>query len=125
MNEKHKVVVETRTLFIEEQSEPEKNRYVFAYAIKIRNEGTHLVQLLRRNWLITDSNGKVEEVNGSGVVGKQPALHAGESFEYTSGAVLETDVGVMSGKYLFIGEGGEHFFVPIPQFTLSIPRTLH
>jgi ApaG protein len=125
MNEKNTIVVETLSRFIQEQSDPAHDRYVFAYTITISNRGTQGVKLLSRAWLITDSNGKIEEVRGEGVVGKQPYLKPGQMFRYTSGAVLETAVGVMQGHYFFSGDDGENFSVPIPQFTLSIPRTLH
>ena len=113
------------TCFLDEQSAPEEGRYVFTYTIHIRNDGKVPARLLRRHWLITDGNGKVQEVVGEGVVGEQPWLRPGEDFEYTSGAVLETAVGTMQGSYDMIGDDGTHFDAPIPAFTLSMPRTLH
>lgn len=125
MNEKNKIVVEAIPQFIKEQSAPDKNRYVFAYTITISNRGEKPAKLLSRQWLITDSNGKIQEVNGDGVVGKQPYLKPGDVFRYTSGAILETAVGVMQGNYFFVEDDGSQFVAPIPKFTLSIPRTLH
>ena len=113
------------TCFLDEQSAPEEGRYVFAYTIHIRNEGNVPARLLGRRWLITDGNGKVQEVVGEGVVGEQPWLRPGEGFEYTSGAVLETDIGTMRGSYDVLADDGTRFAAPIPPFTLSVPRTLH
>ena len=113
------------TCFLDDQSVPEESRFVFAYTIHIRNEGKVPARLLGRHWLITDGNGKVQEVVGEGVVGEQPWLRPGERFEYTSGAVLETDIGTMRGSYDMLADDGTRFAAPIPAFTLSIPRTLH
>lgn len=113
------------TRFLDEQSAPEENRYAFAYTIRIRNSGGVPARLLQRHWIITDANGKVQEVRGDGVVGEQPHLRPGELFEYTSGAVLETNVGTMHGSYHLVADDGTAFEAPIPPFTLSIPRTLH
>ena len=111
--------------FLDDQSVPEEGRVVFTYTIQIRNQGKHPARLLGRHWLITDGNGKVREVVGEGVVGEQPWLRPGEGFEYTSGAVLETDIGTMRGSYDMLADDGTRFAAPIPSFTLSIPRTLH
>ncbi|MFN7183237.1 MAG: Co2+/Mg2+ efflux protein ApaG [Thermomonas haemolytica] len=111
--------------FLDDQSAPEEGRYVFAYTIHIRNQGKVPARLLGRHWLITDGNGKVREVTGEGVVGEQPWLCPGEGFEYTSGAVLETDIGTMRGSYDMLADDGTRFAAPIPAFTLSVPRTLH
>jgi ApaG protein len=119
------IAISVATRFVDEQSRPSDNRYVFAYTITIQNTGEIGAQLLSRHWIITDGNGKVEEVRGDGVVGEQPQLRPGEEFQYTSGAVLETSVGVMRGSYRLVAEDGTMFEAPIPQFTLSIPRTLH
>ena len=113
------------TCFLDDQSAPEQGRYVFAYTIQIRNEGKVPARLLGRHWLITDGNGHVQEVVGEGVVGEQPWLRPGEGFEYTSGAVLETDIGTMRGSYDMLADDGTRFAAPIPPFTLSVPRTLH
>ena len=117
--------IDVDTRFLDEQSAPEEDRYVFAYTIHIRNQGKVPARLLGRHWLITDGNGKVREVVGEGVVGEQPWLRPGEGFEYTSGAVLETDIGTMRGSYDVLADDGTRFAAPIPPFTLSIPRTLH
>ena len=111
--------------FLDDQSAPEEGRYVFAYAIHIRNQGKVPARLLGRHWLITDGNGNVREVVGEGVLGEQPWLRPGEGFEYTSGAVLETDIGTMRGSYDMLADDGTRFAAPIPAFTLSVPRTLH
>ncbi len=118
-----KVDVETR--YIEEQSNPEQNYYVFAYTITIRNKGRQRAKLLTRHWIITDSNQKVQEVRGDGVVGEQPELRPGEQFVYTSGTMLETSVGTMRGSYEMLAEDGSRFDAPIEEFILSTPRVLH
>jgi ApaG protein len=125
MKEKNKILVKAMPHFIEAQSSPDDSRYVFSYTITITNEGTVPAKLLNRYWLITDSNGKVQEVRGDGVIGEQPYLKPGEMFRYTSGAVLETPVGTMQGQYAMRSDEGDNFNANIPQFTLSIPRTLH
>ncbi|PPC89455.1 MAG: Co2+/Mg2+ efflux protein ApaG [Methylobacter sp.] len=125
MNDKNKIIVEAEPYFIESQSSPNDNRYVFAYTITITNAGDVPAKLLTRHWLITDANGKVQEVRGSGVVGEQPYLKPGETFSYTSGAMIETPVGTMQGSYSMHSDEGEDFDARIPRFTLSIPRTLH
>lgn len=125
MSEKNKVLVEAKPQYIESQSSPEQNRFVFAYTITITNVGAVPARLLTRHWLITDANGKVQEVNGDGVVGENPHLNPGDSFRYTSAAMIETPVGVMQGKYKMVSDSGESFSAAIPKFTLSIPRTLH
>ncbi|MEW5834604.1 MAG: Co2+/Mg2+ efflux protein ApaG [Pseudomonadota bacterium] len=117
--------VRVHTRFVPDQSKPDDNRYVFAYTITLRNAGDVPAQLLRRHWVITDANGKVDEVRGDGVVGEQPWLRPGDDYEYTSGAVLETAVGTMAGSYQMLADDGTEFDAPIPTFTLSIPRTLH
>jgi ApaG protein len=125
MSEKNKVLVEAHPYYIEAQSAPDQNRFVFAYTVTITNVGSTPARLLTRHWLITDANGKIQEVNGEGVVGEHPHLSPGDSFRYTSAAMIETPVGVMQGKYLMQSDNGENFSAPIPKFTLSIPRTLH
>jgi len=117
--------IQIATRFVDEESEPEREHYVFAYTIRIRNLGRLPAQLLGRHWIITDGNGKVEEVRGEGVVGQQPRIEPGEQFEYTSGAVLETAVGSMQGSYDMVGDDGTRFDASIPPFTLAAPRTLH
>lgn len=127
MSEKQQyaISVAVQTRFLDEQSAPADNRYVFAYTIRIANVGAVPAKLLTRHWIITDANGKVQEVCGDGVVGEQPHLKPGEDFHYTSGAVLETAVGTMRGSYQMLADDGHRFDAPIAQFTLSIPRTVH
>lgn len=125
MNKKHQIEIDAVTHFLEAQSSPETDRYVFAYTITIHNAGEIPAKLLGRHWVITDANGKVQEVRGDGVVGEQPFLLPGGYFRYTSAALIETPVGVMSGEYNMLDDDGEAFEAVIPQFTLSIPRVLH
>ncbi len=108
-----------------ERSQPSKSQWFFLYTITIANEGTETVQLLTRHWIITDATGHVEEVRGPGVVGKQPILRPGESFEYTSGCPLTTPYGKMEGTYQMVDQAGERFDVTIAPFTLSEPYTVH
>jgi len=117
--------VNVATRFLDDQSAPQDNRFVFAYTITIRNAGLVPARLLARHWIITDGNGKVQEVRGDGVVGEQPWVRPGDDYEYTSGAVLETAVGTMRGSYEMLADDGTRFAAEIPQFTLSVPRTLH
>ena len=117
--------VDVRTRFLDDESAPADNRYVFAYTIRIANAGSVPAKLLTRHWIITDANGRVQEVRGDGVVGEQPWIRPGDDYEYTSGAVLETAVGTMVGSYQMLADDGTEFDAPIPTFTLSIPRTLH
>ena len=117
--------VDVDTLYIESESSPANSQYVFAYTITITNEGTEAAKLMTRHWVITDANGHVEEVHGDGVVGEQPYLKPGEGFQYTSGAVLKTPVGTMSGSYQMVADNGSNFDAEIPEFILSSPRTLH
>ena len=108
-----------------EHSEPDEDRYVFAYTITLVNRGSVAAKLLSRRWIITDSDNRTEEVEGEGVVGEQPTLKPGEGFRYTSGAVIETPVGTMHGSYKMLAEDGETFDTDIPEFVLSAPRVLH
>lgn len=119
------VEIEVEARFVPEQSKPESGHFVFAYTVSLRNLGVMPARLQTRHWVITDANGKVEEVRGEGVVGEQPRLQPGEGYNYTSGAVLETQVGTMRGAYQFHADDGTDFEVPIPEFVLSVPRTLH
>lgn len=119
------IAIRVGTHFLDDDSVPENNRYVFAYTIRICNTGQVPARLLTRHWIITDGNGKVQEVRGEGVVGEQPWLSPGECFEYTSGAVLETSVGTMHGSYGMLADDGTRFEASIPRFTLAAPRTLH
>ncbi|ARU30585.1 Co2+/Mg2+ efflux protein ApaG [Sulfuriferula sp. AH1] len=122
---KNHITIEVQTAFLPEQSDPELERYVFAYTITITNTGTVAAQLVSRHWIITDAEEHVQEVRGLGVVGEQPLLKPGESFEYTSGTALNTPVGTMQGSYQMIAEDGEHFDAEIAPFVLAMPRTLH
>ena len=126
MNTKsYDIEVKTRTLYIPDQSDPNTDRYVFAYTITMTNKGNIAAQLVSRHWVITDAANKVQEVRGKGVVGEQPHLRPGESFEYTSGSAIATPVGTMKGSYQMIADDGTQFDTPIPEFTLSMPRVLH
>lgn len=111
--------------FIPDQSDPDENRYLFAYTITITNIGEVPAQLVSRHWIITDAHNEVQEVRGLGVVGKQPLLKPGESFQYSSGSQLNTPVGTMKGTYQMVAEDGTHFEAEIPEFTLAMPRVLH
>jgi ApaG protein len=122
---RHRISVEVLTQYLEDQSEPRDNRYVFSYTITIRNEGPVAARLLARHWIITDANGRVQEVRGEGVVGEQPDLAPGQGFRYASGAVLETPVGVMQGSYQMISDTGERFDAPIAPFKLAVPGLVH
>ncbi|MDH3513740.1 MAG: Co2+/Mg2+ efflux protein ApaG [Gammaproteobacteria bacterium] len=124
-SDKHQIQIDVRTSYLPGQSEPGQNRYVFAYTITITNSGTMPARLMTRHWIITDANEQKREVHGEGVVGEQPYLLPGTSFQYTSGTILETPVGTMSGSYQMIADDGTTFDAEIPSFTLSIPRTLH
>jgi ApaG protein len=111
--------------YLAEQSDEAAARFVFAYTITLRNTGSVAAQLVSRHWIITDAQGLVQEVRGLGVVGAQPLLEPGESFEYTSGASIATAVGTMKGSYQMVATDGIRFEAPIPEFTLSVPRVLH
>jgi ApaG protein len=121
----HKIRVDVDTSYLEDQSDPKERRYVFSYTITIRNEGSVPARLLTRHWIITDSNGKVQEVRGEGVVGEQPYLKPGQGFRYSSGAVLETPVGAMEGSYQMVADDGAQFDAPIAAFRLAMPGLLH
>jgi len=121
----HGIAVTAQTQYLPEQSDENAQRYVFAYTITIRNAGRIAAQLVSRHWIITDAQGLVQEVRGLGVVGAQPLIEPGESFEYTSGASIATPVGTMRGSYQMLASDGTRFEAAIPEFTLSIPRVLH
>lgn len=123
--DRHRIAVSVKTNFVSGQSAPENNRYVFAYTITITNAGSTPARLVTRHWIITDANNRTQEVRGEGVVGQQPYLPPGSTFEYTSGTILETPVGVMRGSYQMVADDGTRFDAEIPAFTLSAPRTLH
>jgi ApaG protein len=122
---KYHITVSARTTFIPDQSDDSANRYVFSYTITIANTGQVPAQLISRHWLITDANDKIQEVRGLGVVGEQPFLKPGESFEYTSGTAIATPVGAMKGSYQMVAEDGTQFEADIPEFILAVPRVLH
>ncbi len=121
----HCISVDVDARYLEEQSNPEDSRFVFAYTITVRNDGAVAARLMTRHWIITDANGKVQEVRGEGVVGEQPYLKPGQGFRYTSGAVLETPVGAMQGSYQMVADDGVRFDAPIRPFTLAMPGQLH
>ena len=122
---RYDIAVSAATRYLAEQSDEGTGRYVFAYTITIRNQGSMAAQLLARHWVITDAQGLVQEVRGEGVVGAQPMLGPGESYEYTSGTSIATPVGTMHGEYQMVADDGTRFDAPIPPFTLSVPRVLH
>ena len=124
-SKKYHIEVGVNTAYIAEQSDPAADRYIFAYTITISNNGTEAAQLISRHWIITDADGVTQEVKGLGVVGEQPLLRPGESFEYTSGTAMATPVGTMRGSYQMAAEDGNKFDAEIPAFTLSMPRVLH
>lgn len=124
-NDQYHVDVDAVSTYIADQSEPDAERFVFAYTITIRNTGTVTAQLLTRHWLITDANGGEQEVRGDGVVGEQPTLAPGEGFRYTSAALIATPVGSMQGSYQMRAEDGTEFDAPIAPFGLSMPSMLH
>ncbi len=119
------IEIEVKTRYLDAQSEPEQEKYVFIYEIKIFNCGREPLQLLSRHWIITDGNQQVLEVEGSGVVGQQPRIEPGEMYQYTSGTVLETPVGSMSGSYNMITDEGDSYVAQIPEFGLVAPGMLH
>lgn len=119
------ISIQVKTQYLAEHSAPATQRYAFAYTITITNNGDEPVQLLRRHWIITDGNRKVEDVRGDGVVGQQPWIAPQQSYHYTSGAVLETPVGTMEGSYDMQRENGDGFMALIPRFTLAKPGALH
>lgn len=122
---KYQIDISVNTAYLADQSDPSADRYVFAYTVTIANVGTVAAQLISRHWIITDAQDVVQEVKGLGVVGEQPLLRPGESFEYTSGTAMATPVGTMRGSYQMVAEDGNKFDADIPVFTLSMPRILH
>ena len=121
----YNIRVDVQTQYIAEQSDPEQERYVFSYTITIRNQGSVPAKLLTRHWIITNADGKTQEVRGEGVVGEQPHLQPGDGFRYTSGTVLETPVGSMQGSYQMVADDGVKFDAEIAPFTLSMPHSIH
>ena len=122
---KQDIVIDVETRYIEEQSDPANSRYIFSYTISIKNQSDTKVKLISRHWIITDANAKTQEVKGDGVVGEQPLIQPDQGFRYTSGTVLETPVGSMTGSYQMVADNGEHFDATIPTFTLSVPRIIN
>ena len=122
---RYEVLVTPAVQYLPDQSDEKAGRYVFSYTMTIRNTGEATAQLISRHWIITDAQGQVQEVRGLGVVGAQPLLEPGQSFEYTSGAAIATAVGTMKGAYQMVAADGTRFEAPIPEFTLSVPRVLH
>jgi ApaG protein len=125
MNANPHIEVDVVTTYVREQSDPNDKRFVFAYTITIKNIGEVPAKLLTRHWLITDANGKVQEVRGEGVVGEQPHIKPGQGFRYSSGAVLETPVGSMQGSYQMLADDGSLFDAPISPFSLAVPGLVH
>ncbi|MEC7885879.1 MAG: Co2+/Mg2+ efflux protein ApaG [Pseudomonadota bacterium] len=121
----YKIDINVETLYIEPQSDPENNRYVFTYTINILNQGKVTVQLISRHWIVTDANNKIQEIKGLGVVGEQPVLQPNESFKYTSGTIIETPVGTMQGEYQMEAENGYKFEAEIPMFSLKVPKIVN
>jgi len=122
---RYEITVGAAVQYLPDQSDEAAGRYAFAYTITLRNTGNATAQLISRHWIITDAEHQVQEVKGEGVVGQQPLLRPGESFEYTSGTHLATAVGTMRGTYQMVAEDGCAFDAAIPSFTLSVPRVLH
>ncbi len=125
MQTDHEISISVETSYIESQSAPANNIYAFSYTISIHNSGKTAAKLLNRHWVITDADGKVQEVRGEGVVGEQPHLQPGEAFRYTSGTLLATPVGSMQGEYGMIDDSGQRFVATIPPFSLAKPHSLH
>ena len=125
MNDTPRVCVQVQSVYIESQSAPDEDRYVFAYTITIRNLGRVSVQLLGRYWLITNGHGRETEVQGEGVIGEQPHIEPGGEYQYTSGAVIETPMGTMQGHYQMVDSEGEKLLVDIPVFRLDIACHIH
>ena len=117
--------VQVKVSFVEAESSPESRQYFFAYKVRITNKGSSTAQLMSRHWIITDAHGQVEEVRGAGVVGAQPKIQAGHSFEYESGCPLPTSCGTMRGHYQMVSDSGESFEIEIPEFYLIAPSALH
>ena len=119
------IKVEVATRYLEADSDPDDERFVFAYTVTITNEGDIPARLLTRHWIITHGNGKTQEVKGEGVVGDQPLIKPGQGYQYTSGTILETPMGTMGGSYQMVSDSGEEFDAAIPDFLLATPHTLH
>ncbi len=125
MQTDHEISIRVESSYIEAQSAPANNIFAFSYTISIHNSGKAAAKLLNRHWVITDAEGKVQEVRGEGVVGEQPHLQPGEAFRYTSGTLLATPVGSMQGEYEMVDDSGQRFVATIPPFSLAKPNSLH
>lgn len=125
MSQQYQFQINVQTQYIEEQSEPDNERFVFGYTVTITNTGELGAKLNSRHWVITDANGEVTEVQGQGVIGEQPFIEPGKSYQYSSGAVIATPIGTMEGDYTMEGQGGAEFKAPIPLFSLTTPGILH
>ncbi len=124
-NSTQPIQVSVETEYLSGQSQPEEERFAFAYHITIENQGTGPAQLLSRHWIIVDANQERQEVRGDGVIGEQPLIEAGESYQYTSGVMLDTPIGTMQGSYQLVDDQGEHFEAQIKPFLLSTPHAVH
>lgn len=123
--EQNPIHIDVKTQYLDDQSDPDNQRFVFSYFITITNNDEEAVQLLRRHWTITDGDQKTQEVEGEGVIGEQPMINPGDSFSYTSGTIIATEVGSMRGFYTMRTLSGTEFDTPIPTFTLALPNSLH
>ncbi len=123
--ERYRMQVTVESEYLPDQSDEDGQRWVFAYHIRILNRGAVTARLLTRHWVITDGEERSREVHGEGVVGEQPSIAPGQEFQYSSGAILETEVGTMEGSYQMIAEDGTCFDTEVPAFTLAVPRALH
>ena len=122
---RYQIDISVVTRYLPEQSQPDQNRFAFAYTVTIHNSGELAAQLLSRHWVITDGDGRIQEVRGAGVVGQQPRIEPGQSHTYSSGAVMATRVGNMHGSYQMLADDGKRFEAPIAPFRLAVPGALH
>lgn len=122
---RYSIAVDVQTRYLPEQSQPEENRFAFAYNVTVSNTGSQSAQLISRHWIITDGNGHKQEVRGPGVIGQQPTIAPGESHRYSSGSLLTTRVGTMQGSYRMLAEDGSEFDAAIAPFRLAVPGALH
>ena len=125
MKNNFNIRIKVTTNYLKEQSAPDENRYVFSYTINIKNLGNNSAKLISRQWIITDSNGNIQEVNGDGVVGQQPNINPGEEFTYTSGTIINTPVGTMEGRYFMEDANNKRFEALIAPFTLAVPGLIN
>ena len=125
MKNNFNIIIKVNTNYLKEQSDPDENRYVFSYTINIKNLGNNSAKLISRQWIITDSNGNIQEVSGDGVVGQQPNINSGEEFTYTSGTIIKTPVGTMEGRYFMEDANNKRFEALIAPFTLAVPGLIN